>query len=183
MGNIPLHPLVVHFPLVLAVSLPAVLVILWIVISRGKVRGGAWWAGVAVSAILVVSSIAALKTGEQDEERVEQVVPESFLERHEERANAFLWAAAGTLILTLATAVLRAGRARTALYAASMGAALVAAASAVAVGHSGGSLVYEHNAGAAHAAGPGNMGRAPSPQAVADERGNDDHDDHSQKRR
>lgn len=181
MGNIPLHPLVVHFPLVLAVLLPIVLLALVVASKRGMTRDSIWWVGVVTAAILVVSAVVALKTGERDEEAVERVVAEQYLERHEERADLFLWIAVGTLVLTFVTATLRSRRAHSVLAAASIISSLAAAGSAVAVGHSGGSLVYEHNAGVAHSRSePAIVGQR---RESTNEEGGEDDEHHAERRR
>ncbi len=174
MGNIPLHPLVVHFPLVLAVLLPIVLLAIVVASKRGMTRDSVWWVGVVTAAILVVSAVVALKTGERDEEAVERVVADQYLERHEERADLFLWSAVGTLVLTFVTATLRSRRAHSVLAAASIVASLASAGSAVAVGHSGGSLVYEHNAAVVHSRSePAVVGQRREP--TEEEEGDDEH--------
>lgn len=150
MGNIPLHPLLVHFPLVLAVGLPLVLVGLWWSERRGKAAPRAWWVGVAVAGLLTVSSFVVLRTGMNEEDRVEGIVPEAALELHEERAETFLWATGGVLILAVVAGLARRGSVRTGLVAATVVASIAVAGLAVAVGHSGGSLVYRYDAARAY---------------------------------
>lgn len=153
MGNIPLHPLVVHLPLVLAVFLPVIVVaILWAE-WRHRLTRRAWWIGALAAALLTGGAFVAVKSGEQDEERVERVVAEAALETHEERAEAFLWATVVPLILLVGAGLLSAPRARRWAGGAAVAASLVTAGLAVGVGHSGGELVYVHNAGAAYADG------------------------------
>jgi hypothetical protein len=51
-----------------------------------------WWIVFGLQIMLAGSSFAAMETGEIDEERAEQVVPESAIEKHEEAAEVFSWA-------------------------------------------------------------------------------------------
>ncbi len=150
MGNIPLHPLVVHLPLVLAALLPfVVLAILW-GDRRGRLTARSWWIGVGVAALLTAGAFVSVKTGEREEEVVESVVPEAALERHEERAEAFLWATLAPLALLGLTVAVRTDAPRRWIGTGALVASLALAGLAVGVGHSGGSLVYEHGAASAY---------------------------------
>jgi len=149
MGNMPLHPIVVHFPLVLAILLPVViLALIWGQRRRGYGRR-AWWIVTALAALLAVTTVLSVKTGEADEERVERVVSEAVIHEHEERAELFQLGAIAFLVLTLALPVVRSPRIRAGFVAGTTGASILIAALAIAVGHSGGTLVYEHDAAAA----------------------------------
>jgi len=144
----PLHPAVVHFPVVLVVLLPlVVLAALW-AIRRGVAPARAWGVPVATAALLAASAFAALKTGEGQEERVEGVVPEQALHSHEEAAERFL-ALSGVLLVVMTAGLIRGPVGQAARVVATAGAfGLVVAG--VAVGHSGGELVYRHGAASAY---------------------------------
>ena len=63
--GVPLHPLVVHFPIVLSVLLPiSALVALW-AIRKGTTPRWAWALPVAVAAALTASAYVATETGER----------------------------------------------------------------------------------------------------------------------
>jgi uncharacterized membrane protein len=163
----PLHPAVVHFPIVLMFLLPiAAIVALWRQ-RRSPGSRGSWVLTTVLAGALTASAWLALETGEQDEEGVERVVPEAALETHEEAAGRFLWLSAG--VLGLAGAGLLRGRVGTAArLATTVGAVGLVVAGAL-VGHSGGALVYQYGAAAAHsgaiASGAGDTGGAESAQA------------------
>ena len=145
---LPLHPVVVHFPIVLAVLLPiSAAWALW-AIRKGTTPRRAWSVPAAMAVALALSALAAVKTGEAQDERVERVVPEQPLESHEEAAETFLTQSTG-LALLVAAGLLggRAGGAARMLGGAGA-AALVAVA--VYVGHSGGKLVYQYGAASAY---------------------------------
>ena len=79
----PLHPALVHFPIVLMFLLPlAALAALWYR-RRYPERRGAWVLTTALAGALTLSAWVAVETGEGDEEKVEGVVPEASLETHE----------------------------------------------------------------------------------------------------
>jgi uncharacterized membrane protein len=147
----PLHPAIVHFPLVLAFLLPLFAGgALW-AIRRGARARRAWAIPVAMSAALALSAWVAVETGEAQEERVERVVAEQPFETHEDGAELFLVLSGGLLAITAAGlaggVVGRAARAT-----ATVGtAALIAMA--VRVGHSGGELVYRYGAASAYTQG------------------------------
>lgn len=160
----PLHPAVVHFPIVFAVLAPIFAIGALIAIRRGCRPLVAWGITTVLVAGLVGSSWLALETGEQQEDTVEAVVPEPAFEAHEESAEAFLAASIAVLAISLLgfapRSVGTAGRALT------VAGTVVLMGMGYRVGHSGGALVYEHNAGAAYAsastgtAGAGDVGGA-----------------------
>jgi uncharacterized membrane protein len=136
----PLHPAVVHFPIVFMMLLPLAAVgALW-AIRRGSTVMRAWAFPVAMAAALAASSWAAVETGESDQERAEDVVGEQALNTHETAAERFLLLSSGVLALTAAGLlrgnVGRAGRALSTI------AALGLIIAGYEVGHSGGRLVY-----------------------------------------
>jgi uncharacterized membrane protein len=145
---LPLHPVVVHFPIVLAVLLPIfALGALW-AIRKGTTPRRAWSVPVAIAAALALSALVAVETGEDQDERVEQVVPEQPLEAHEEAAELFLTLSGGLALVAAAGLV----RGRVGGIARGLGTAgaFALVALAVLVGHSGGKLVYEHGAASAY---------------------------------
>lgn len=151
MTSLPLHPAVVHLPLGLAFVMPALAIgFAWAVWTR-RIRPRAWFALVALQALLLGAGLVAMNTGEREEDRVESVVPEAAISRHEAAADQFLWATGATFVLIGLVPVLRRSTATRALTVASVAGTLVVAAMAIRVGHAGGQLVYVHNAGAAYA--------------------------------
>lgn len=145
----PLHPAVVHLPIALAVLLPLlVLFALWLgrnadEVIPDKLRA-IWLPVVLLAFILSASSFAAQETGEDQEERVEEVVSEDAIESHEERAELFVWMSGLLFIASIAGLVPgatgRYGRYVTLLL------AVVVLVLGVRVGSTGGDLVYTHGA-------------------------------------
>lgn len=149
----PLHPVIVHFPIVLiligtAVAAAAVFIRRWHLpwLAAGMLAAGA------------LGSVAAAWTGENDGEIAGKLSPQAdqILEQHEEwgeRARNFALVAAVVAMAAASTA-------RFPKAALSLGivAALVAVTASYAVaecGHYGGLLVYKHGVGVNTAAGTG----------------------------
>ena len=144
----PLHPAVVHFPIVFAVLLPiAALFALW-VIRRGAAPLRAWAFPLAIAVGLTGSAWVAIQTGEAEEERVEAYVAESAIHEHEEAAERLLLVA-GVVTLVAGAGLLTGAFGSAARLVATVGTALVLLAG-VQVGRAGGELVYEHGAAQAY---------------------------------
>lgn len=136
----PLHPAVVHFPIVLMILLPVVAFgALW-AIRRGSTPFKAWSLPVAVAAALTLSAWAAVETGESQGDKVEDAIGEQAVETHEEAAERFLLFSGAVLVLTGA-GLLRGTIGRTARLVGTVG-ALGLVGAGYQVGHSGGRLVY-----------------------------------------
>lgn len=151
----PLHPAVVHLPIALAVLVPLFAIGAVIAIARGAKPLASWGITTALVAALALSSYVALETGEDQEDKVEAVVPEAAFETHEESAERFFQM---TLVVLGISALGFLPRT------AGTGARIVATAGTLAlvvagyqVGHSGGELVYTHGAASAYVT-PGSGG-------------------------
>ena len=143
----PLHPAVVHFPIVLALLAPVICAALVLAIRRRRAPARAWIAMLVLQAAVAGSAWLAVETGEGDEEKVERVVAESRIEEHEEAAERFLWLAA--LVLPLAAAGLAGGALGNGARVVTLVATLGVAWAVMDVGHKGGELVYRHGAASA----------------------------------
>lgn len=150
MSNLPLHPALVHLPLGLAFVLPLLALGLTLAALRGRWSSGAWAMLVGLLLLTVGGGLAAMSTGEQQEDVVERVVPDAVIEQHEERAEAFVWASGGVLALALAALVLKKEGPRRVLATGVTAGTLAMAALAMWTGHSGGELVYSHGAASAY---------------------------------
>lgn len=149
----PLHPAVVHLPMALAVLIPGLAVLGFFLIYKGSVPSRSWVLVVLLQAILVGSGWLALETGEEEEESVERVVAERFIEAHEEAAERFMWIAG--LCLLASGAGMLPGRVGSWGRGAGTIAAFGVLAAGVSVGHAGGELVYKHGAAGAYMGGSG----------------------------
>lgn len=151
MFGIPLHPMVVHFPIVLTFLLPiSVFVALW-AIGKTATPRRVWAVPLAVAAALALSAFAATRTGEAEEDKVEEVLAsEAPIHDHEEAGERFL-VLSGVLLLVATAGLARGTVGRAARLVTAAGAVGLMAAGWQ-VGHTGGELVYRH--GAASAYGP-----------------------------
>lgn len=151
MSNVPLHPFVVHLPIALSLLMPFLAGAALLAWYRGWLPGRRLWAAaVALQAVLLIFGVAALRTGEAEEERVEAVVAEAVLERHEEAAKAFVVASAAVLLISAVPLFGRVERARRAALLAIAGMVTVLVLG-VRAGKLGGEMVYVEGAAAAYA--------------------------------
>lgn len=179
--TLPLHPLLVHLPIALAILMPVLAIILWFAIRRTWLPARAWTLAVGAQFLLVVSGFVAMRSGEADEERIEHRVPEAAIERHEEAAERFVWAAVAVLGAAVVPLVLRGkphairiGSAATVL------GSLAVLALGYRVGHAGGELVYRHGAAAAYADSASGLPDAGTGNAASDggSREAEEHEEH-----
>lgn len=146
---LPLHPKLVHLPIALALLMPflsAGLLFAWI---KGLFPKRTWALVIGLQAVLLMSGIAALRTGEADEERVEKVTSEKLIKAHEEKAEVFVWGSGAVLLLTLAAGLLRQEKVAKGLAAAAVLGSVAVLGLGYRTGEAGGQLVYTHNAASA----------------------------------
>ena len=176
--SLPLHPIVVHVPLALAVLLPAAGAAVLLAWRRGWLPGRTWVLVVAMQAALLGGGFLALQTGEADEERAERFVPNAALESHEQTGKIFLAAGALVFVLSLLPLIARRESLRQAAAGATIAGSLGVAFLAVRTGHGGGELVYRHQAAAAYAP-PGTLplARERAPKLQRSASGEHDTDD------
>ena len=144
----PLHPALVHFPLALAGLIPLFVIGAIVAMRRGVAARRAWSLVVALMVLLAASSFLAVKTGEDEEEVVEEVVDEDAIHVHEERGEMFRNLTLLTLVLSVAG--LATGKVGGFSRGAATGMSFILAGLAWGVGESGGDLVYEHGAANAY---------------------------------
>jgi uncharacterized membrane protein len=144
----PLHPAMVHFPIVFVFLLPVLaLGAVWM-IRRGAPARRAWLVVVFTAGLLTASAWLAVQTGGAQEDRVEAVVAEAPLERHEEAGERFLiFSVIGLAVIGTGLIKGSVGRVGRLAGVAAAGALLLAGWQ---VGHTGGELAYRHGAAAAY---------------------------------
>jgi len=146
-----LHPFIVHLPLGLAMLAPLLVLLLAVLDGKGKLTPSAWLAVLLVHVLLTAGSLAALRSGEAEEELVERAVPGAALHQHEEAAELFLWSGvAGLVLATVMVLPLGPGLRRVVPFLL-LGLSLVTLALGLRTGKAGGELVYRHQAAAARA--------------------------------
>lgn len=165
----PLHPAVIHFPIALSVLLPFAALLGLLAVRRGTAPRKAWGYVTLVAFLAFAAAFVGVRTGEQEEDRVEEVVDRDAIHEHEE-AGERLQLLAGIGFLVFAAGLSGGGVGRVARPVALL-ASLAIAGQAYLTGKGGGELVYDHGAASAYEAGtaPG------APPADSGERG--EHDD------
>ena len=144
----PLHPAVVHFPIVFAVLLPVAALLALLFIRKGAAPLRAWAFPLAIAAGMTGSAWVALQTGEAEEEKVEAYVSEAAIHEHEEAAERFLLI--GGVVTLVAGAGLLSGVLGSAARIVATAGTVVVLLAGVQVGRAGGELVYEHGAAQAY---------------------------------
>jgi hypothetical protein len=169
MDTLLFHPKLVHVPMALGVLMPLIAGGLLVAWWRNWLPRRGWFVAIALQAVLVGSGVLALRSGEAEEDRVERVVGERFIEEHEEAAELFVWTSSGVLAVMLLSAALGARRSGLpTATAATLGTFLVLGLG-YRTGQAGGSLVYQHGAARAYTGAV-----APSSEAGAAPSGHDD---------
>jgi uncharacterized membrane protein len=147
--SLPLHAIIVHMPIALTILVPLFVIVAFVLERRGVAATKAWMLPTGLLALLLVSGWTAMQTGEQQEDKVERIVPEAAFETHEEAADLFLIITGGVLVL--AAGGLVNNRVGKGLRVAGAVGTLAVLGAGYNVGHSGGKLVYTYNAASAYA--------------------------------
>jgi len=150
------HPKVVHLPMALAVLMPFVATGVALAWWRGWCGRRVWIGVLLLQAVLAGSGFIAMNAGEAEEERVEKLVAEQYIESHEEAAEAFVWASGIMLVFMALPLVLPRGRRRTAAIIGACLGTLLVFGLGYRTGEAGGRLVYEHGAAQAYTRPGGN---------------------------
>lgn len=150
MDQLLFHPKVVHLPIALAILMPFVASGVAFAWWRGWFDRRVWVIVFVLQSALVGSGWVAMETGEDQEERVEEIVAERHIEEHEEAAEIFVWASGIALILMALPLVLGAGQLRQAAIVAACIGTVVVLAFGYRAGEAGGRLVYQYGAAQAY---------------------------------
>jgi uncharacterized membrane protein len=149
MFSLPLHPAIVHIPLGLAFAIPLLALIVWFALRKNFMSPHCWWMVVFFQIVLLGSGFVAMETGEDEEHTVERIVAEEIIEQHEERAEIFVWIS-GAIAALLGLGAIAPQAFSPWLKNMGLLAVVINFFLALWVGHSGGELVYKHNAGSAY---------------------------------
>ena len=149
MFDLPLHPAVVHIPLGLAFIMPLLVLGFWIAIHKKWMPNKSWIVLIALQLVIFAAGFVSKETGEDDRDIAKEVVEREFIKEHSENADYFL-ILSGLSALALAGGLLPRRKFGTIFKAASL---LLVSGNlyyAIALGESGGALVYKHGAASAH---------------------------------
>lgn len=145
--NIPFHPMLVHFPIVLTAIMPALLIALLVVERKRWATSKIWFLALGLSALNSIITFWAMRAGEHDEELVEKIVRESLIDAHAEWGEWVLWMGITVFVCLFASMIFKKIKLIKVL---PIIMSLAAIFPVVQAGHSGGELVYKHGAAKAH---------------------------------
>jgi uncharacterized membrane protein len=140
MLDLPVHPIIVHFPIAIGCLLPLLMLLNIVAMRRWQWPQKTWWMIVAFQLIFLLSSIAAVEAGEWDEENRSAPMAAGMAD-HEEWGEKVPIAAGVMLVLTLVPLFIR-KRNHSMMIACIVGSAVVVVL-LIKVGHTGGLLVYD----------------------------------------
>lgn len=160
--QVPLHPLIVHFPIALTFIFPILALLFAYLIKINKMTPKAWLIIVGIQLAVVISGYIALETGETEEHTVEKVVSKKLIHQHEEAAEIFVGSAVLTLVLSIGVFFIR----KELQFPVKVGIAifgLISCYLAYKTSGLGGELVYKHGAASAYLIDESGHGILPTP--------------------
>lgn len=160
--QVPLHPLIVHFPIVITFLLPVLILVFALMIKSNKMNPKSWLIIVGLQLTVVVTGYVSLETGETEEHTVEKIVSKKIIHEHEEAAEVFVGSTVLALVLSIAAFFIR----KEIGFPVKLGIAgltLVSCYLAYKTGQLGGELVYKHGAAAAYTEATPVEGLLPTP--------------------
>lgn len=159
--HVPLHPVMVHFPVALSFILPILILVFAFMIKSQKMSHQAWLVIIGLQIVTTITGYVALDSGEKEEHAVEKVLDKKHIHHHEESAEIFVGSTVLALVISIAAFFLR----KPIQFYLQLGTCLIALISCYLVyetGNSGGELVYRY--GAANAYGP--VDRSPIQEGI-----------------
>lgn len=159
---VPLHPSIVHLPIVIAFIMPILVIVFAWMIKTNKMSPKGWLLIVGLQLAVVISGYVSLETGETEEHTVEKVVSKDYIHEHEEAGEIFVGSAVLALVLSIGVFFLRKElQFPIKLTIAVIG--IISAFLAWRTGKLGGELVYKHGAASAYGHGVESSGLLPTP--------------------
>ncbi|MDH5718427.1 MAG: hypothetical protein OEZ22_12445 [Spirochaetia bacterium] len=144
-----IHPMIIHLPLGLMFIVPVILYLLWVKNKENAneplIKNGIWQILASVVTIMLIGSIAAMISGEADEEIVEKLISESIIEGHEDMAKIFTISVFILTALSLSLAFLKDNLRKLTIKILLLFSVIVIALGGL-TGKKGGELVYQHKA-------------------------------------
>ena len=138
----PLHPAVVHFPIVLMIAAPFVTAFVLWKLKGAESHARTWLVVPVLLASVAVSGFVAMQSGEDGEELAEEIVEHDVIERHEDQGKQFFWFALASVVV--AAAAFASGQIGSWLRILTLVMTIVGAVLVTRTGHSGGEMVYDH---------------------------------------
>jgi hypothetical protein len=150
-GDVPLHPAVVHVPLGWAILMPLVALVFTVAWWRGWATRRGWALVFGLQLLLAGAALFVKQTGEREARNARRVLVRGAVRPHSQAADYFVLASGATLAIAGLGLILRERQARWAAAATTL-ATVVVAGIAVRVGHLGGELVYVKGAATVYTA-------------------------------
>ena len=147
--QVPVHPLIVHIPIVISFILPVLIIVFALMIKKNKMSANSWLVIIGLQLTVVAGGYISLETGETEEHNVKHVVSKKLIHEHEEAAEVFVGVSVLALVLSIGSLFLRKEIAFPVKLTVSF-IALVAGYLAFQTGELGGELVYKHGAANAY---------------------------------
>lgn len=147
--QVPLHPMIVHFPVAMTFILPFLVIVFAYMIKINKMTPKGWLIIVGLQLAVVITGYISLETGETEEHTVEKVVSKDLIHDHEEAAEIFVGSTVLALVLSIGVFFIR----KEFQLPIKLGIALIGLVScylAYKTGALGGELVYKHGAASAY---------------------------------
>lgn len=158
----PLHPSIVHLPIVLTFIMPILVVAFAWMIKNNKMSPKGWILIMGLQLAVVITGYVSLETGETEEEAVSKVVSKDYIHEHEEAAEIFVGSTVLALVLSIAAFFIR----KEIQFPVKLSIAVIGLVSsylAYKTGQLGGELVYKHGAASAYGHVEESNGLLPTP--------------------
>jgi uncharacterized membrane protein len=158
----PLHPSIVHLPIVLTFIMPVLVIAFAWMIKNNKMSPKGWILIMGLQLAVVISGYVSLETGETEEETVSRVVSKDYIHEHEEAAEIFVGSTVLALVLSIAVFFIR----KEIQFPVTISIAVIGLIScylAYKTGQLGGELVYKHGAASAYGHVEETSGLLPTP--------------------
>lgn len=158
----PLHPSIVHLPIVLTFIMPVLVVVFAWMIKNNKMSPKGWILIMGLQLAVVITGYVSLETGETEEEPVSKIVSKDYIHEHEEAAEIFVGSTVLALVLSIAAFFIR----KEIQFPVKLSIAVIGLIScylAYRTGHLGGELVYKHGAASAYGHVEESNGLLPTP--------------------
>lgn len=147
--QVPVHPMIVHFPLALTFILPILILVFAFLIKNNKMTPQGWLIIIGLQLMVVATGYISLETGENEEDLVAKVLDKKLIHEHEEAAEIFVGSAVIGLVLSIGVFFIRKELQFPIKFAIAI-VGLLSCYLAYLAGSLGGELVYKHGAGSAY---------------------------------
>lgn len=147
--QVPIHPMIVHFPMALTFILPILVLVFAYMIKTNKMNHSSWLIIIGLQLAVVATGYISLETGENEEDLVARVLDKDLIHEHEEAAEIFVGSTVIGLVLSIGVFFIR-NEFQFAIKLAIAIIGLISCYLAYQTGLLGGELVYKHGAASAY---------------------------------